>query len=393
MAGAVSPSNQQRLVTGVIVLLGLVALGAYMTYQAYGRRALADRVEVVVVMHEVGELAAGAPISQGGVTIGTVEAIGFEGTMIQVRGRIRRQVLAVIPADSTARPDTIGLVGDTFLDIVPGCSREVLASRPGPPYRIKAEPPASLDTLYEHVESIGEKAESILKGVDAISGSRQMKQDQREVENNLDRIKQQSVRLVDTVRALSEYFGEEGPLFAETGESIARVRDEVKGFSGRTLGDPENKVRIEEIQENIDRLTTRVGAAADGFKQISADLDAAGKRFGEIAGAFDDDKGLVPLLFEKSDPASLGYAIESAKQAMAILQHEAGLSDLMVINKFADRAVIPFLRKHRRQDAMAFARAWMRHAASEKAAHGGHLPDPKGKDIRDLIDIAPAQKK
>lgn len=114
------------LSTGLFVLLGFAAivfLVTQITNREFSLRSESYRLQAQ--FENVGGLKAGAPVSMAGVTIGRVEAIGYDMDLFKAVATLRIDSrYDQIPNDSDASILTAGLLGGQYIGITPGGSDE-----------------------------------------------------------------------------------------------------------------------------------------------------------------------------------------------------------------------------------------------------------------------------
>jgi phospholipid/cholesterol/gamma-HCH transport system substrate-binding protein len=112
--------------TGLFVLLGFAAI-LFMVTQITNREFSLDSssYRLTASFENVGGLKTGAPVSMAGVTIGRVEAIQYDMSLLKavVTLRIDGQYDA-IPNDSDASIFTAGLLGGQYVGLSPGGSED-----------------------------------------------------------------------------------------------------------------------------------------------------------------------------------------------------------------------------------------------------------------------------
>lgn len=118
------PANRSlELGTGLFVLLGFAAL-LFLTTQLPGsgvKLGTDPGYRVTARFDNVGDLKPGAPVTMAGVTIGRVEAIGFDPQDFKAVVTLRiKPEFSQIPEDSDAAIQTQGLLGGKFIGITPG---------------------------------------------------------------------------------------------------------------------------------------------------------------------------------------------------------------------------------------------------------------------------------
>jgi phospholipid/cholesterol/gamma-HCH transport system substrate-binding protein len=113
--------------TGLFVLLGMTAivfLVTQITNREFSWRS--DSYRLTAQFENVGGLKAGAPVSMSGVTIGRVEAIGYDMNLFKAVVTLRiDERYDQIPNDSDASIYTAGLLGGQYVGITPGNSEDV----------------------------------------------------------------------------------------------------------------------------------------------------------------------------------------------------------------------------------------------------------------------------
>ena len=117
------------LSTGLFVLLGFAAILFLVTQITNREFSLGgDSYRLTAQFDNVGGLKIGAPVSMSGVTIGRVEAIDFDMTLLKavVTMRIDGRY-SQIPDDSDASILTAGLLGGQYIGIGAGGSEQSFA--------------------------------------------------------------------------------------------------------------------------------------------------------------------------------------------------------------------------------------------------------------------------
>ena len=113
-----------ELAVGVFILAGILCLG-YISVKMARMEVMGDTgVHLVAVFPTVGGLKDGAQVEIAGVEIGRVKQI----TLADYRARVDMSINpdVAIQEDAIARIKTKGLLGEKFIDIVPGGSDIIL---------------------------------------------------------------------------------------------------------------------------------------------------------------------------------------------------------------------------------------------------------------------------
>ncbi len=112
-----------ELKVGIFVSLGFIILAAFVLYIGNFRTWTAG-YDINVVFNFVNGVKIGAPVRFAGVDVGEVKKITFifepteEKTKIKLHCWIKKEVL--VPADSTIWVNTLGLLGEKYVEIMPG---------------------------------------------------------------------------------------------------------------------------------------------------------------------------------------------------------------------------------------------------------------------------------
>jgi len=162
---------------GALVLVALVLLAAFVL--VLGRFSVGAQRTFYIELADSGSLLKGAPVKIAGVRAGRVEQVEFlaardarrsevkpgEAPVVNVRLRIAidEAMAGAVRTDSDFFITTQGVLGEKYLEIVPGSSQA--AEWPDGAF-IRAHDPARLDLLFSRASAILDKVEQALSGVD-----------------------------------------------------------------------------------------------------------------------------------------------------------------------------------------------------------------------------------
>lgn len=138
---------------GLVFALGMLLLifGVYQVGRLFD--VFASRYPLITLVENSAGLMAGAPVTLAGQRVGQVDEVHFipvhervGSANIRVRMSVNRGVQDQIREDSRAALRTQGLLGDRFIDIIPG-SPAVRMLEPGD--TIMSEPPLEMEQILE----------------------------------------------------------------------------------------------------------------------------------------------------------------------------------------------------------------------------------------------------
>lgn len=117
-----------ELWVGLFVLAGIAAL-AMLSFRVgnLGSTRISNGYELTAVFDNIGGLKTKAPVTMAGVPVGRI--MGIEVDAKDFRAVVRMRIAAAynqIPADSTARILTAGILGEQYVSLEPGADTATL---------------------------------------------------------------------------------------------------------------------------------------------------------------------------------------------------------------------------------------------------------------------------
>lgn len=156
-----------KIRVGLLILTSLLVLALSILLMGKERRLFENRVPFEIRFSRTNGLRVGAPISLTGVTVGSVESIGFpqdlsEGYVV-VRIKVAGDVAPRIRRDMVARVRTQGVLGDKFIELSGGSVRSEPLQRGG---LIRSVDPIDYEAL------LGESGDVVQNFTEAMSSLR-----------------------------------------------------------------------------------------------------------------------------------------------------------------------------------------------------------------------------
>ncbi len=121
-------SNRLNLIVGLFIIAGGVALAILaLQVSGFSKYSARNAFNVQAIFDNIGDLKVRAPVTIAGVRIGEVSSIRVDNqTFHAIVGlRIDRQQ-DKLPADSSAKILTAGIIGANYIELIPGFSEQVL---------------------------------------------------------------------------------------------------------------------------------------------------------------------------------------------------------------------------------------------------------------------------
>ena len=110
-----------ELWVGLLVMFGFVIL-VWASLTGGGTSIFENKRHFSAYFENVQGLTPGSPVWISGVEVGNVRSIKFDKSLrkIHIVGRVKDDVWHLVSSDSKAKIGSIGLIGDKFLEIIPG---------------------------------------------------------------------------------------------------------------------------------------------------------------------------------------------------------------------------------------------------------------------------------
>lgn len=253
---------------GLVMLLALVVLGVFIIQIEdipIGERG--ERLEIAARLPSVAGLDEKSPVRIAGVRVGTVEEVGLDDDNRPIV-RISLQPDIELHRGSTARIASLGMLGDSYLEIVPG--------DPGAPLLedgavLSGAASPSFDQVMRSAATIGDDVQEITASLRATIGGPEgaarldeIVTNLQEMTRSLNDVVRSNRTQVDTTLANFEAFS--GTLRSE----LPRIADKMNELAdGLNALVSENRTDIDASVGNIRELTGRLQTTADNLNDIT----------------------------------------------------------------------------------------------------------------------------
>ena len=273
------------------VVLAALALLLYATFNLkdWGfQRVEGERM--YSLFDSVAGLDKNAPVTMAGVPIGKVEEMRLEDSKAKVVYRIQPGVR--IPEGSYAAVKASGLLGDKYVEIVPGKGPGFLSNEARIPQQ---EGTADLDALINRFGAVADDVKAVTASLRAALGSAEGEQSLKDIvahframAANLDLIVAENREAIKGTIAnaeeLTESLREEGPRLVATLNRIADRLERGDGTLGKLLADDAVYAKLDSALANIDAVTKNLEQGKGTLGKLINDDETYQKLNGALAG-------------------------------------------------------------------------------------------------------------
>ncbi len=294
------PSQQEvqwsQLKVGVLVIVAMAALAAliFLMSGSTGGGLFSGKITLRSYFENSAGLKGGAPVNLEGVTIGTVTDIKIvparKLTPVEVTMKIGSKYRDAVHTDSTSSLETIGVLGDTVVDINSKTAT-------GPPVQnnaeLKTNETPNLSDVIKSSQGTIEQLNTILAKVDHLADSlNSTKGSIGELINNPDLYNKavstlnELSQLVDTVANGKGSIGKlvaDDTLYNHINDTVDKLDkmatslDEGKGTIGKLLKDETLANNLNHSVANANQLLADINAGKGGLGMIAKDPQFAAK--------------------------------------------------------------------------------------------------------------------
>ncbi|HOV91184.1 MAG TPA: MlaD family protein [Syntrophorhabdaceae bacterium] len=278
-----------ELKVGILVLIGFIIL-FYMSVRIGKFGVLSDKgYDLTVYLENAGGLDAKSPVLIAGVEIGRIRSVKLEGYKALIRFSVRDDVK--IPADSVIAVRTQGVLGDKYLEILPGKDKKML-SRGEQVGNVLTSP--SFDEIFTQVSKAAKKFGDTVGEFQGILGEKE---------------KVGIKKSIDNIQAIT---GEFKDIIKDNKQSInsviANADDALKGLK-KIVGDVESGKGSLGMLLKDDKLYNDAKDTMSALKNITTDIDQGKGSLGKLAkddSLYNEAKDTVKNLKDITDGVKKG---------------------------------------------------------------------------------------
>ncbi|MCC8180877.1 MAG: MlaD family protein [Planctomycetes bacterium] len=254
MAGRKQTATME-LAIGATIIAAIIVLIVMLMAWGNSSSFLGRHYRVVVNMANVGGLKEGAPVKLGGYQIGRVASIQIRqgGTDMEIVLDIDENML--LPKGSTAKVSTAGLVGDAFMEIIPGHSSETIhrAATGADAERLQSSPLPDLSEMFAKVDAFGTELIVLTQNLNDVVGNEEFRRSLKDLAVNLNALSLQANQVMQR--------GQNVVGSIETAaQNVVSLTDVLK-------------LSVEDVKRDLEQVTDKVMQFADKANTTMDNLD------------------------------------------------------------------------------------------------------------------------
>ncbi len=276
---------------GLLVFAAIVALGA-MYWFLRGVNVGASTVHIYAIFRDAGKLDRGADIRMAGVKVGAVSSVTLTAKSY---ARIDMAIgnKTCIPSDSVARITTGGLIGDSYVDILPGNKSSCLKND----QKIDSAEPLNYERLISDVGELVSQLKESAAGINAVLG------DKKTIENIKGTVAQMRTAAESTTKLLDS-----------AREMVVQVSPDIQRAMNNMVAATDNAVKmtdeLQSIVANDAAPATRdiLQQAKDAMQTLNSAMTEARNIISGVGGSvekIDGSLAKVDTLLQDMDKAVL----------------------------------------------------------------------------------------
>ena len=286
--------DRTEFYVGLFVFFGLVLLGTLiLTFGSVGK-LFRKTYDISVVFENVQSLREGAPVVRGGLTIGYVTETPSLRKFDQISVPLSIYDEYKVPSNARFRIDTAGLMGDTFVSILPPEDSELQSTSLNPGDSVDGSTGTGFNELSDETIVVLKK---IQKGLDDLNvmlnkvdddiltsenieniqtsvaslNSTAIKFEERYINDvNAENINEILTSLKHTAQKLSEVVESLPPILEETSETVKTIGPSVERFAGEATKTAQG---FSELAESLQALSDDVRSSDGALPMLLHDAE------------------------------------------------------------------------------------------------------------------------
>lgn len=286
---------------GIVVFAGLIAMaGVYWFLEAIKLKNTS--YPIYATFDNVMRLEKGADVRLAGVKIGKVEDIALTSAS---RARVNMIIWTQykVPMDSQANITTGAMIGDAFVEVIPGQSNGMLKSGD----RMLSRSAPTFDSMMSEVSVLIKKFQKTADGINAILGDQEAISQVKDIAKNLDKAIISATNLMASTQGLVD---QSAPVLRNTLANVELATRNAALITKRLDG-----MIVKDAQPNVKAILEQAKTSAESLNKALASANGLLDGFKNSPGKIDQvlDKAVVASEQANQMLANLNKASESVK--------------------------------------------------------------------------------
>jgi phospholipid/cholesterol/gamma-HCH transport system substrate-binding protein len=264
---------------GMVVVAALAIVILMILRLEEGMGLVARKTTFRAVVDHTQGLKIGGPVRMNGVDIGNIHdiAIAADSALVDIRFTVKTDVAPHIREDASIQIKALGLLGDKFLEIVPGSPGKpplspgsVITGRSGPEITdLAAGASMTIDRVNGALEQIQQAVIAVTQGrgtTGKLVNDPELFDRSKEVLQKLDRASEKGLTLLEKIEQGQGTVGKliaDQELYARANRAVKELNDLVRKLSNEKgtlskLADPELYAKLDQLTARGDQILNRV---------------------------------------------------------------------------------------------------------------------------------------
>ena len=255
-------------IVGLFVIASLLLLLAVVVLIGRQQQFFEDHVDMTGVFESVGGLQSGAEVHLAGINVGHVKDIQFGPTnKVEVTISVSKKQMIRIRGDSVASIQTMGLMGDRYVEITVGTENE-----PSIPYggTIKTSELVELTELLESARPTLQNVENAMENISLITD--ELADPEGEVRKIINNITVMTTDINEgrgTIGALLK----RDDIYQKGSEILDTTQETIENFEEVSDNMKEASVELPEIMAKVGQSAEKFGEFSDSAAQAASDFE------------------------------------------------------------------------------------------------------------------------
>ena len=331
-----------QISVGAFILIGIVMLMLLILNTTAPMAGIKNPYLVTLQFEGIGALKKGAPVKQGGVDIGYVNSIHLDSNENIVNVEIKIDESRWLAEDASARISTLGIMGDSFVEIYPGKSNIRSTTN-----KIRGTELTDFNKLAAEMGNISQGVQDLLQSLNKLIGDETM---QMQIQQTVSSI-EHAAKNADTLFGILQIAME---MVLKTINGLEQTITEAEGTIKtvhtaieKTFAAPEQIEAINQMVQNMRNTVSMVYEKSPNIASIIENIEAVTKKIKDISDELDTKKGIFRIFTDDalvddiqitmSEIKEMAAAINGFTQITAKMGLSAILSDLNIANRVADQ--------------------------------------------------------